>query len=55
MLDRVGQFTGDAADATKRGAASAALRAEVAILEGRLAALTKGLETAGIADKFAGL
>ena len=49
MLDRVGQFTGDAADATKRGAASAALRAEVAILEGRLAALTK--EEAALATR----
>ena len=49
LLDRVGQFTGDAADATKRGAASAALRAEVAILEGRLAALTK--EEAALATR----
>ena len=49
MLDRVGQFTGDAAGATKRGAASAALRAEVALLEGRLAALTK--EEAALATR----
>ena len=49
MLDRDGQFTGDAADATKRGAATAALRAEVTILEGRLAALTK--EEAALATR----